>query len=517
MTNEKFFYLFDDLVSKFDDYSINELRGKISSLRDYARDYLKNDDLTNQLRNASDIVYGDIQANPNEPKDIIISSRQDIDDSIINESAESSYYKEMDKKVVDEYLSKHNNEEKKEIYEEEKSFDNSKYIPGTNILKPRDRGIFETDEQYVKYLEEYYDKAFPNYKEKNLALVNDEPKGLAVLDDIKKPESIDNLEKAINNNSKEEEKKEEKKEDNLDFAGEEALDIDDIDSLDIFSNSDGTSASIAKEIEEEKKKNESLDKDELNSDDNSEEIEFDSEEEKEAFEKNQDIDYKKDKDSKTKKVSKIRKAVRKFKDVFKKHGKKIIAGILVATAAIGAAMSAKSCSYDKQEDLNENKDNPKSNTDEYGMDIPSVTVANSYGVDSSNINNSVDDDTLTSDDIKVDANASFNESDETYNVSGFDIGDAINFNGDSLYETSYNAANDIDPLKPYYSNQNDREISAIRVLSPDGKEAKTVTTKGEAKQLEEKGWRVESVNMKNIDHNTQFEGWTNLDDLSKVK
>ena len=47
----------------------------------------KNDDLTNQLRNASDIVYGDIQANPNEPKYIIISSRKDIDDSIINKYA----------------------------------------------------------------------------------------------------------------------------------------------------------------------------------------------------------------------------------------------------------------------------------------------------------------------------------------------------------------------------------------------------------------------------------------------
>ena len=46
---------------------------------------------------------------------------------------------------------------------------------------------------------------------------------------------------------------------------------------------------------------------------------------------------------KTEKISNIRKAIKKFKNVFKKHGKKIIAGLLVAAATIGGALSIKSC------------------------------------------------------------------------------------------------------------------------------------------------------------------------------
>lgn len=35
------------------------------------------------------------------------------------------------------------------------------YIAGTTIRKPRDRGIYESDEEYINYLREYYDKYFP--------------------------------------------------------------------------------------------------------------------------------------------------------------------------------------------------------------------------------------------------------------------------------------------------------------------------------------------------------------------
>jgi len=35
------------------------------------------------------------------------------------------------------------------------------YIPGTTILKPRYRGIYETDKEYEIYLKNYYDKYFP--------------------------------------------------------------------------------------------------------------------------------------------------------------------------------------------------------------------------------------------------------------------------------------------------------------------------------------------------------------------
>ena len=40
--------------------------------------------------------------------------------------------------------------------------DNIEYIPGTNIPKPRDRGVYETDEEYVEFLKNYYEQYFPN-------------------------------------------------------------------------------------------------------------------------------------------------------------------------------------------------------------------------------------------------------------------------------------------------------------------------------------------------------------------
>ena len=42
------------------------------------------------------------------------------------------------------------------------SMDDREYIPGTNYLKPRVRGPYETDEEYVSYLEEYYNNIFGN-------------------------------------------------------------------------------------------------------------------------------------------------------------------------------------------------------------------------------------------------------------------------------------------------------------------------------------------------------------------
>ena len=44
----------------------------------------------------------------------------------------------------DDVLSEHKNE----------------YIPGTDIFKPRDRGVYESDEEYVEFLRQYYEAAF---------------------------------------------------------------------------------------------------------------------------------------------------------------------------------------------------------------------------------------------------------------------------------------------------------------------------------------------------------------------
>ncbi len=45
-------------------------------------------------------------------------------------------------------------------------------IPGTNIPRPRNRGLYETDEEYEQFLKEYYDKAFNKNKELNDMFIN---------------------------------------------------------------------------------------------------------------------------------------------------------------------------------------------------------------------------------------------------------------------------------------------------------------------------------------------------------
>lgn len=60
------------------------------------------------------------------------------------------------------------NQASEEILEED-------LILGTNFKKPRGREIYETDEEYVAYLKEYYDTIFPNtesYEEENIEELN---------------------------------------------------------------------------------------------------------------------------------------------------------------------------------------------------------------------------------------------------------------------------------------------------------------------------------------------------------
>lgn len=515
---------------------IRKLREEIGGLREELRSYIRKNENNNEIiSNASEqeidsaidnVVYGSVQANPNEPKDIVLSDIPNVDDRIINQTDEDRYYKEQDSKIVNEFLEK-NKEVKVENQEERvEKEDRSRYIPGTDILKPRDRYINETDEDYIKFLKEYYAEKFP----KGLAVVNNAEKGLAILDDVKKPSVINDIENELNNPKKTIEDLYEDidalQKGNISEVNREDINKEEgSESLDIFSNSDGTSASIAPEIAEEKKKQEEKRKSEV--------IKFDSEEEKEAFEKSQNTDYTMDEGSKTKKVGKIRKSIGKFKDVLKKHGKKIIAGVLVAATAIGAALAAKSCAYDKKDDLSENKDNTKSSTDEFNSTIPSVAVANSFGAKYEDVfgSKSTKDEAVKSDDIiskisednldmKQDKN--YNTANDTYDVNSFDIGDTVKFNGDYIYKTATDAVNDTNRYEPYYSNDDEREISAIEYVSPDGTQHMTAVTEKEQSQLESMGWKEESVNMKNNTrsndtYDLKYEGWTNLDDVSKVK
>jgi len=461
----------------------------IEELRTYINNNSDNE-IINNAREAeiketvNDIVYGNVQANPNEPKSIVLSNQPKFDDKMMYGTDEDNYYRNLDKKVAEEYLDKDNekNNDSKD--------NNDNFIKGTNILKPRERGYLETDEEYVKYLEEYYAKNFPDGSKSISTINNNEPKELAVLDDVKKPEEIEKIESAISdisNNVVENNSSDNLKEE----------------SNDIYSNSDGTSASIISEINSEKNAEPT---------DRSEVIEFASEEEKEAFERGQAIDYKKDSNSKTEKISNIRKAIKKFKNVFKKHGKKIIAGLLVAAATIGGALSIKSCTYDKAEDLKDNNKDPKSNADEYDSTIPSKDVADSFGVNSDDIINKI----ATKNDKESSTNVNNSESYD------FDIGETVHFNGDYIYKTANDAVNDTNRFIPDYSKNDSREISAIEYVSPNGSQHMTAVTKEEQDQLQDMGWKKESYNMKNNTRSSdtyelKYEGWVEPSELTEVK
>lgn len=70
--------------------------------------------------------------------------------------------------------------------------DSDKYIPGTNILKPRDRYPYETDSEYVDYLASYYEQFFPqnnsdtqqsNNSRETITIYSDESTNLLYVED----------------------------------------------------------------------------------------------------------------------------------------------------------------------------------------------------------------------------------------------------------------------------------------------------------------------------------------------
>ena len=48
------------------------------------------------------------------------------------------------------------------------------YIPHTNIRKPRERGIYETDEEYTAFLEEFYNHYFPDVEPTTVRIDSEE-------------------------------------------------------------------------------------------------------------------------------------------------------------------------------------------------------------------------------------------------------------------------------------------------------------------------------------------------------
>lgn len=250
----------------------------------------------------------------------------------------------------------------------------------------------------------------------------------------------------------------------------------------------------------------------------------------------QEVDYEKGKGKKTPKIKNIRKAFnfQKIKTGIKKHCKKIVAAILVATATVSAIVSVA---------VNNNKDKDKDTVSiiqENDSDLPSKDATNEFGINTDDVLNNlhfnslqnqeqgesnktetvkmdIDSKSNDNEEKNTDLDTNYQESDKTYNVNvdNFSIGHDVKFNGEYIYQTSKDASQQTNKLHPTYTNDDKRSISAIQMVSPDGTQHVTITdnNKDEQNLLESMGWTVESYNVSNDTRNIEYEGWINNGDL----
>ena len=267
--------------------------------------------------------------------------------------------------------------------------------------------------------------------------------------------------------------------------------------------------------------------------------------------KKEKIDYQPKHLRQTKKLERIResKFFNKIKSAMNNKAVKVIAAVLIAPVAIGGMILAAKLSND------DNKNNSDSNP-AYVMrddsEVPSTTAANEFGVSSTEVVDSLDKSNkdndkktqsnsnskedmssattsdrneqkndqeeynapeLNNDEVEYnnDLNTDYTIVDDGYGVEiDYDIGDDVHFDGPYLYKTSVDAANDTNRYNPLYPSTDERKISLIRLVSPDGSEKITIDTNNKEKkeQLESQGWTVESYNINNLTNGVIHEGWT---------
>ena len=84
------------------------------------------------------------------------------DENYVNEVMDEMNDKIKEKKELEKGNTKDNTPTPSQ--QEETNLDDysEELIPGTNIHKPRERGVYESDEEYVDFLREFYQKHFPN-------------------------------------------------------------------------------------------------------------------------------------------------------------------------------------------------------------------------------------------------------------------------------------------------------------------------------------------------------------------
>ena len=84
-------------------------------------------------------------------------AKEDVQEIVNNKDNEISPYNVVFRKVDLGKVKEQTSSEVPPVIEENTS---DEYIPGTNFKKPRERGIHETDEEYVNYLKNYYESIF---------------------------------------------------------------------------------------------------------------------------------------------------------------------------------------------------------------------------------------------------------------------------------------------------------------------------------------------------------------------
>ena len=172
--------------------------------------------------------------------------------------------------------------------------------------------------------------------------------------------------------------------------------------------------------------------------------------------------------------------------------------------------------YDAPESTNDEvKDNvqeydaPESTNDEVEVDSNEYEDTKEDNVQEYNAPKSTNDE--VEDNNSNDLNTDYTIADDGYSVEiSYDIGDPVSFEGPYLYRTSVDAANDTNRYNPLNPLTDERVISLIRLVSPDGSEKITIDANNKEKkgQLEAQGWTVESYNVDDLTNGVTNEGWT---------
>ena len=194
----------------------------------------------------------------------------------------------------------------------------------------------------------------------------------------------------------------------------------------------------------------------------------------------------------------------KIKNKIKGNLKKILATVLVGSATLAAIINigGKNVDSPKEDSIVETtfvsqniEEDTKVKTEEISaslneFDITAPSTSDIYTYEESPVN-------------EISTVNEFEKVDRAFN-----IGDTYIASGD-IYGTSYDAKNDINGLDHYYPLSDDRTVSAIQFVSPDGQQHVTVTenNKEDADILRSLGWMEESYCTSNETRDLEYEGW----------